>query len=278
MSAKPAVRPLKERRPPRRQLRSPGDPPPAPPSSVELDFQPRYARVAQSLIEEIASGKYPIGTMIPTEAELCASLGVSRNTIRTALGVLSDMGLVTRHAGIGTVVRSLSASPRYVQEAETLSSLFPNIEATEQQTLSEREVIVDDTLSKLLDCRKGEAWLQIESLRSIRQHRLPVAYSHLYVPAHMGFLAGKFNRLRAPAYTVIDRYSTFRVAKLFQETSAAPVSRQEARRLNVEPGSAGMQILRRYFAIDGQVVLVSNTVYPAGRYSFSIAMKLPRGA
>jgi hypothetical protein len=38
-----------------------------------------------------------------------------------------------------------------------------------------------------------------------------------------------------------------------------------------------MQILRRYFAIDGQVVLVSNTIYPAGRYSFSIAMKLPRG-
>jgi GntR family transcriptional regulator len=203
---------------------------------------------------------------------------VSRNTIRTALGVLSDMGLVTRHAGIGTVVRSLSASPRYVQEAETLSSLFPNIEATEQQTLSEREVIVDDALSKLLDCRKGETWLQIESLRSIRQHKLPVAYSHLYVPAHMGFLAGKFNRLRAPAYTVIDRYSKFRVAKLFQETTAAPVSRQEARRLNVEPGSAGMQILRRYFAIDGRVVLVSNTVYPAGRYSFSIAMKLPRGA
>lgn len=56
------------------------------------------------------------------------------------------------------------------------------------------------------------------------------------------------------------------------------MSRQEARRLNVEPGSAGMQILRRYFAIDSQVVLVSTTVYPAGRYSFSIAMKLPRGA
>jgi DNA-binding GntR family transcriptional regulator len=277
MSAKSAARQLKEKRRARREVRGPDRAEPAPRSSVELDFQPRYARVAQSLIEAIAAGKYPVGTMIPTEAELCASLGVSRNTIRTALGVLSDMGLVTRHAGIGTVVRSLSASPRYVQEAETLSSLFPNIEATEQQTLSEREVTADDALAKLLDCRKGEAWLQIESLRSIRQHKLPVAYSHLYVPAHMGYLAGKFDRLRAPAYSVIDKYSEFRVAKLFQETSAAPVTRQQARRLNVEPGSAGMQILRRYFAIDGQVVLVSNTIYPAGRYSFSIAMKLPRG-
>ena len=248
-----------------------------PHSSFDLDFQPRYARVAQSLIEEIAAGKHPVGTMIPTEAKLCASLGVSRNTIRTALGVLSDMGLVTRHAGIGTVVRSLTASPRYVQEAETLSSLFPNIESTEQQTLSEREVLADDALAKLLDCRKGEAWRQIESLRSIRQHKLPVAYSFLYVPAHLGSLAGKFDRLRAPAYTVINQYSPFRVAKLFQETSAAPVTRQEARRLNVEPGSAGMQILRRYFSLNGQVVLVSKTIYPAGRYSFSIAINLPRG-
>jgi len=277
MSPKSAARQLKEKYPRRRGVQN-RDRQPASRAAIELDFQPRYARVAQSLIEDIAAGKYPIGTMIPTEAELCDALGVSRNTIRTALGVLSDMGLVTRHAGIGTVVRSLSASPRYVQEAETLSSLFPNIEATQQQTLSEREVTADDALAKLLDCRKGEQWLQIESLRSIRQHKLPVAYSHLYVPANMGYLAGKFDRLRAPAYTVIDRHSPFQVAKLFQETSAAPITRQQAKRLNVEPGSAGMQILRRYFAIDGQVVLVSTTIYPAGRYSFSIAMKLPRGS
>ena len=40
--------------------------------------------------------------------------------------------------------------------------------------------------------------------------------------------------------SAIDKHSPFEVAKLFQETSAAPITRQQARRLNVEPGSAGM--------------------------------------
>ncbi|MDP1534220.1 MAG: GntR family transcriptional regulator, partial [Rubrivivax sp.] len=116
--------------------------------SGALDFQPRYARVAQSLIEDIASGKFPVGSLIATEADLCDRFGVSRNTARAALAVLSDMGLVTRHAGIGTFVRSVTADARYVQEAESVSALFPNIEATEQRTLSECMFKADASLAK----------------------------------------------------------------------------------------------------------------------------------
>jgi GntR family transcriptional regulator len=239
-----------------------------------FEFLPRYARVAQSLIEDIAAGKHPVGTLIATEAELCERYGISRNTARSALAVLSDMGLVSRHAGIGTVVRSLHASPRYVQEAESVSALFPNLENTELRTLSEATVKADATLARLLDCRRGEPWKQLESLRSIRKHRIAVAYSHLYLPQSLAHLGKYLDRLRAPAYTAINQRSKFRVAKLFQETSACPVSGQVARHLGVEEGAPGLQIIRRYFAEDGRTVLVSDTIYPAGRYSFSFAIKL----
>lgn len=241
---------------------------------VALNIQPRYARVAQALIEEIASGKFSVGALLATEAELCERFEVSRNTARAALAILSDMGLVTRHAGIGTFVRSVTADARYVQEAESVSALFPNIEATEQRTLGERMVRADGSLAKLLDCRRGEQWKEIESLRSIRKHQLPVAYSHLYLPSHLANLSGHFDRLRAPAYTVIDRRSNSRVAKLFQQTSASPVSGSAARALGVEEGSSGMQIVRRYFGEAGETLLVSKTMYPAGRYSFSFAIRL----
>ena len=244
--------------------------------SGTLDFQPRYARVAQSLIEDISSGKFTVGSLIATEAELCARFDVSRNTARAALAILSDMGLVTRHAGIGTVVRSLTAEARYVQEAESVSALFPNMEATEQKTLSERVARADTALSKLLDCRRGEQWKEIESLRSIKKHQLPVAYSHLYLPTSLAHLAKHFDRLSAPAYTVIDSKSKFRVAKMYQETSACPVSGSAAQRLGVEEGSPGMQVIRRYFTEDARKVFVTTSIYPSGRYSFSFAITLPR--
>jgi DNA-binding GntR family transcriptional regulator len=241
-----------------------------------FEFLPRYARVAQSLIEDIASGRHPVGTLVATEAELCERFGISRNTARSALAVLSDMGLVTRHAGIGTVVRSLNARPRYVQEAESVSALFPNMENTEMQTLSEEVVKVDASLARLLECRRSESWKHVETLRSIRKHRIPVAYSHLYLPRRMAHLSSYLDRLRVPAYTIINRHSKFRVAKLVQQTSACPVSPAAARRLGVEADSPGLQVIRRYLAEDGRTVLVSDTIYPAGRYSFSFAIGLPR--
>ncbi len=243
-----------------------------------LDFQPRYARVAQALIEEIVTGKHRLGSLISTEAEICKKFGVSRNTARSALSVLCDMGLVTRHAGIGTMVRSLTATPHYVQEAELVSGLFPSlVDATEQLMLSELDVRADDSLSRLLECRRGDRWRQIESVRGVRQHKFPVSYSMIYLPQTLAHLSVHLDRLRLPTYMLIEQKSKSRVARMIHETSACPVAGPASQRLSVEAGSPGLQVIRRYLDEAGATLLVTNTIYPAGRYSFSFAIKLPRG-
>lgn len=63
--------------------------------------------VAQlELRQAITSGAYRPGSQLPTEAELCEMLGVSRTVVREALRVLEDDGLVARRHGIGTFVRN----------------------------------------------------------------------------------------------------------------------------------------------------------------------------
>jgi GntR family transcriptional regulator len=59
----------------------------------------------QKLREAITRGTFRPGTQLPTEAELCEMLGVSRTTVREALRVLEENGLVTRRQGVGTFVR-----------------------------------------------------------------------------------------------------------------------------------------------------------------------------
>ena len=248
----------------------------SPRRAPRLDFQPRYARVAQSLIEDIAAGKFPVGSLIATEADLCERFGVSRNTARAALAVLSDMGLVTRHAG----------HRHFCPQCDRGCPLCSGSRIGFRAISEYRGDRAADTVGthgrcrhqppKLLDCRRGEQWKQVELLRSIRKHQLPVAYSHLYLPPHLANLSKHFDRLRAPAYTVIDRKSKSRVFKMFQETSACPVPKIAARRLGVAERSPGMQIIRRYSSEDAKTVLISKTIYPAGRYSFSFAIKLLR--
>jgi len=59
----------------------------------------------QELRQAIARGTFRPGTQLPTEAELCQMLGVSRTVVREALRVLEEDGLVMRRHGVGTFVR-----------------------------------------------------------------------------------------------------------------------------------------------------------------------------
>src|SRR5215212_8326687 len=60
----------------------------------------------QELRHAIVKGSFQPGSQLPTEAELCETLGVSRTVVREALRVLEDEGLVMRRHGIGTFVRN----------------------------------------------------------------------------------------------------------------------------------------------------------------------------
>jgi len=60
----------------------------------------------QELRQAITGGTFRPGSQLPTEAELCEMLGVSRTVVREALRVLEDDGLVSRRHGVGTFVRN----------------------------------------------------------------------------------------------------------------------------------------------------------------------------
>lgn len=71
---------------------------------VKTDMLPRYIVVADALTADIAKGRYPVGSTLPTEHELCEMFNVSRFTVREALRRLRDASLVTRKPRAGTTV------------------------------------------------------------------------------------------------------------------------------------------------------------------------------
>ncbi len=76
--------------------------------SIKSGSQDRlYQDLARSLIEELAAGRYPVGTRLPAERELAALYGVSRPTVREAIIALEVMGLVEVRIGAGGYVMRL---------------------------------------------------------------------------------------------------------------------------------------------------------------------------
>ncbi|MEL7130042.1 MAG: GntR family transcriptional regulator [Pseudomonadota bacterium] len=67
---------------------------------------PKSVQVSEMLIREIASGRLADGARLPTERQMAADLGIAIGTLRKALAVLADKGLLERRQGSGNYVRA----------------------------------------------------------------------------------------------------------------------------------------------------------------------------
>lgn len=73
---------------------------------VEHTGQPKYLELAKLLRQEIASGRYPVGSELPSTARLTESFGVSTTVVRAAIRELRTEGLVVGQPGKAVYVRA----------------------------------------------------------------------------------------------------------------------------------------------------------------------------
>ena len=81
---------------------------------------PAYARLAGSIKHMIASGEYQPGSKIPSEATISRTYGLSPMTVRQAVGLLVEQGLLRRVHGSGTYV----CGPDWTRASFTLEGLL----------------------------------------------------------------------------------------------------------------------------------------------------------
>jgi DNA-binding FadR family transcriptional regulator len=86
------------------------DKPPAAPDAAQFASvtrgMPAFAQVANQLVQAIETGQFVVGSRLPSEQQLAQEFGVSRPTVREALGCLQFAGYIEPRRGSGTVVIS----------------------------------------------------------------------------------------------------------------------------------------------------------------------------
>jgi GntR family transcriptional regulator len=81
---------------------------------------PFHFQLSELLEQEISENRWPRGSRLPSEAELCSHFGVSRSTVRQALGRLEQEGLIGREKGRGSYVADTQRRSWLLQSAEGL--------------------------------------------------------------------------------------------------------------------------------------------------------------
>ena len=85
--------------------------------------KPIYIKIYDKIKSAIKGGTYPPGSFLPTEQELETLYQVSRTTIRKAVKLLSDEGILSVRQGCGTMVMDTRTTQNYNQVTSVTESL-----------------------------------------------------------------------------------------------------------------------------------------------------------
>ena len=110
----------------------------------------RYRDIATRLQTEIRLGKVAVGDLLPTETELMARHSASRQTVREALRILMDQGLIVRRAGLGSVVIAAEPPVLFTHSVKSLGEWLRYSNETYRDVVDSRDIVADRKLAALL--------------------------------------------------------------------------------------------------------------------------------
>lgn len=236
--------------------------------------QPRYMMLAQALMDDIRSGRYPIDSLLPTELELCQQFNVSRHTVREAFRKLGELGLISRQPGVGTRVKANQVASRYVQESNGIESLYEYVRDVHLEITDSEDLIADEELAERLGCQPGQAWLHVKGFRYVGDETVPIARTDVYIARPYRSIKEALVDLKVPVYSLIEQRYGLRVVEVQQKIHAVTISEADATLLRVEPGSAGLLVIRKYFAPNDELLEVAVSLHPGERFAYSSTQRL----
>jgi DNA-binding GntR family transcriptional regulator len=239
----------------------------------KLQPEPRYVTVANSLTAAIAQGRYPVGSTLPTEHELCESFGISRFTAREALRQLLDAGLVVRRPRAGTTVIATQRRVPFTQTLGSLDDLLQYATDTELRLVYTGTIEVDQALAREIPMGVGERWLFGIGIRYRKDQDLPVCLTRVYINPDFDDLARRLRNRADTIYKLIEEHHGVTVARVEQRIVAVSLSRDDALHLKAKPHSPALRTLRLYYDPDDRLLEVSDSIHPGERFSYSMTIR-----
>lgn len=228
---------------------------------------PLYHQVILLVEGAIHRGELRPGTRLENEVELARRLGISRPTLRAAIGRLVDRGVLIRRRGFGTVV-----APVQVSRPIGVTSLYDDLVNANRvpttEVLAVEVATAPDDVAGVLGLEDGEDVYYLERLR--RADGEPIALLRNYIPARLVSLDR--DALEVTGLYRVMRYSgvTFRLASIV--IGARLAEPREARLFEASPKSAVVTQSRIAYDDQGIAVEFGLHVYPADRYTFETNM------
>jgi GntR family transcriptional regulator len=224
----------------------------------------RYQEIAADLRARVEAGEFAAGRLLPSEAELGARYDASRVTVRRALEVLRDEGLLDARQGFGWFVASDPLRQSLGRLATIESQLAESGRVPERKILEFAFVPAE---------RKVREVLGTDQVLRVRRLNVadgePFAVVTVWCPADLGQHLSRADVERSPFYELLP----VSLGGATQTIAAEAAAADDAKLLQIPPGSPVLRCERITTDASGRPVLMSVHIFPGHRTEFVVDLQ-----
>jgi GntR family transcriptional regulator len=221
----------------------------------------RYQEIADELRQLARSS--PPGSVLPSEAELSSEFAASRVTIRRALELVRDEGLIAARQGFGWFV----ATEPVRQSLERLGTIEEQLETSGRAAVRQVvEFAFGEPASHVAEVLGGDQVLRVKRVNLADGE--PFAVVTVWCPAELGQKLSMDDVAQRPFYELLD-VDLRGATQTIGADSAGPA---DAELLAVPVGAPLLKCRRVTTDVDGCPVLMSEHLFPAHRTEFVVEL------
>ena len=229
---------------------------------------PLYNQIKDILKVRILEGVYQPNQQMPSETELLTKFGVSRITIRQALGELQNEGLIFRVHGKGTFV----SRPRAFQDLGSLQGFGAAMRRmgyeTHSKVISIRTIKPPQHVQEKLKLAPNVKVTELQRLRFL--NREPISIDISYLPAQIGAKLVKEDLANKDVFTILENNLQLTLGYADLQISSTIVKESMTSQLRVDPGSPILFIERIIHTSDGTPLEYEQLYYRGDAFQYKM--------
>jgi len=228
-------------------------------SAMKRQAVPLHAEVAAVIRHQIVSGELAAGTKLPALSELTKELGVARMTIVQAMNALEDEGLIEKHSGRGTFVKTVEVPDRHTFHMKAdLSQIYAMVDQMEVSVRQGGAIIEKGACGRYFRCmsrihaKSGKPFCQVDiKLDDAVFEQAPDRFAQEIVVSVLKDLGVNVESARQK---VTISYADFAMAQA----------------LDIKVNSAVFRVAREFLDATGQMIYSATLFYPGDLLEFEM--------
>lgn len=235
-----------------------------------LSAEPLHHRIRRDLEERIRGGQWPVGTRVPTEAELEREYGVSRTTVQRALYDLTTSGLVVRRRRHGTFVAQAAAETNLLRFVNLF--LQDPVSPGVHEPCEAKVILARDSELNHADLDPEEALVRLERLK-LTPSGAPAAVETTVIPFRLVPNFEEYPWDTGSSQRAI-RENGHALARVRLYVEPCGLSARSAKLLRLRTGEPALRCLRYTWLDDGSVAEISEYLLAPEEYKLYVERSL----